>query len=107
MIDIRTETLKTLPQAANRLPSRPHVSTLHRWRFIGVGGVKLETCLIGGRRYTSEEALERFVAATTAAADGTAASTRTPARRERDIARAEAEMKGTLGRTARDCGGGT
>ena len=107
-IDIHAETLLTLPQAAKSLPGRPHLSTLHRWRLPGVHGVRLETCLLGGRRYTSEEALERFAAATTAAADGTRVPPRTPARRDRDIARAEAEMKQRPRRTQRTAtdGGG-
>lgn len=50
--------------AAAKLPGRPHVSTLWRWATHGVGPDRrrLETVLIGGRRYTSLEALERFVA---------------------------------------------
>ena len=65
MIDPVTETLETLAEAARSLPSRPHPSTLHRWRLRGIRGVKLDTILIGGRRYTSREALQRFFAATT------------------------------------------
>lgn len=61
-IDITAENLLTLAQAAASLPSQPHVSTCHRWRLRGIRGVKLETCLIGGRRYTSREAIARFVA---------------------------------------------
>ena len=59
-IELQEETLLTLAQAALRTPGAPHVSTLHRWRLRGVRGVKLETVLIGGRRFTSEEALRRF-----------------------------------------------
>lgn len=60
MINLTSESLLSFAEAAKRLPSRPNLSTLHRWRFAGVRGVKLETCLIGGKRYTSIEALERF-----------------------------------------------
>lgn len=70
MIDIHKETLVTLSEAAALLPDRPHVSTLHRWRMNGIHGVRLESVQIGRKRYTSQEALARFVAATTAAADG-------------------------------------
>jgi len=65
-IDINRESLLTLPQAAKRLPSsRPgrklNVSTLWRWASSGVkGGVVLETVTIGGTRFTSTEALQRF-----------------------------------------------
>jgi hypothetical protein len=33
-----------------------------RWALRGVDGVKLESFKIGGRRYTTAEALDRFVA---------------------------------------------
>jgi len=65
VIDIEHEALLTLSQAAKHYPSRPHVSTLHRWRRHGVRGVRLETCLLGGKRFTSIEALSRFSAALT------------------------------------------
>ena len=69
-IDLTTETPKTLAKAAQTLPGGPvHVSTVHRWRMKGVRGVRLETFLRGGIRYTTDEAIERFSAATTAAAD--------------------------------------
>jgi hypothetical protein len=63
MIDITREQIRTLSQAAQELPGRPHVSTLWRWSRRGVRGVTLETVSIGGRRYTSREALGRFTAA--------------------------------------------
>lgn len=70
MISIETETLLTLREAAKSLPNRPHISTVHRWRLRGVRGVKLETCLLGGSRVTSREALTRFSHAITKAVDG-------------------------------------
>ena len=57
-----TENLLTLAEASKRLPSRPNVCTLWRWANRGARGRKLETVLVGGRRYTSLEALNRFVA---------------------------------------------
>ena len=95
-IDISCETLLSLPDAARALPKRPHISTLHRWRLRGVRGVKLETCLIGGRRYTSREAVERFSTATTAAANGEPLPVRTPRQRQRSIKQAEVELGLTL-----------
>ncbi len=91
-IDLATENLKTLNDAANTLPGGAiHVSTIHRWRLKGVRGVRLETILRGGTRYTSVEAIERFFAATTAAADGNIPPSPTPSQREREISRAERE----------------
>jgi hypothetical protein len=67
VIDIGAESLLTLSKAAGVLPGQPHVSTLFRWATRGVRGVKLETCLLGGRRYTSRQALQRFSSAATGA----------------------------------------
>ena len=89
MIDHECEELLTLTAATKSLPGGPNVSTLWRWRTAGVRGVKLETILCGGRRMTSREALARFFAATTAAADGAPISAETPRQRERAIDRAE------------------
>lgn len=35
-------------------------STLHRWFSTGVAGVVLDSCLIAGERFTSEEAMRAF-----------------------------------------------
>ena len=74
MIDLTTETpvqFCVLPKwTKKRLSRRFHPSTFQRWRIRGVHGIKLESVLVGGKRYTTEEALNRFFAATTAAADG-------------------------------------
>jgi len=44
---------------------RPHIGTLVRWALKGVGPnrVKLKTWKIGGRRFTTREAIDQFVAA--------------------------------------------
>jgi hypothetical protein len=63
-IDVEREKLITLSQAANQVPwGKVDPSTPWRWAR-GRRGVKLETVLCGGRRYTSREALLRFFAAT-------------------------------------------
>lgn len=82
----------TLSQAARTLPGQPHLSTLHRWRLRGVRGVKLQTRLVGGRRYTTSVWLQQFIEATTAAADGTPVPTRTNKQRESSVQQAEREL---------------
>ena len=52
MIDIETEQLRLLTKASADVPGNPHVSTLIRWALRGVKGIKLETVLVGGRRFT-------------------------------------------------------
>jgi len=62
-------------------------STLHRWRFPGIGGIRLECIKIGGVWHTSEQALQRFFEKLTAAKEGPgahqAAPVERPAKRER------------------------
>ena len=53
----------SLREAAKLLPGNPSRTTLSRWTHHGVRGVKLATILVGGRRYTTRDELERFIAA--------------------------------------------
>lgn len=73
-IDLSQEALIRLTEAVQFLPGQPHVSTLWRWCHRGVLGVRLETIVGGGRRYTSKAAIGRFIERTTAARDGDAVS---------------------------------
>lgn len=68
-----------------------NASTTWRWAIRGVKGVRLETFHIGGKRYTTVEAFNRFVERTTAAAQGQlpAPAPRTNRQREAAINRAE------------------
>lgn len=64
MRDLTQEELIPFATAPAHYPgTRPHIATVHRHRLRGVRGVKLETLIVGGRRYTSREAIGRFVAA--------------------------------------------
>ena len=64
-IDLRTEELLSLAEAASRLPAvegrRPHVATLWRWCRQGVRGVRLEHIRIGHRICTTQAAVDLFV----------------------------------------------
>jgi hypothetical protein len=91
-IDIAVEDLLPLNQAARVLPGRPHISTLWRWHRRGIRGIRLETAVVGGTRYTSRQALQRFVDRTTAAADGQTPPVSIDRSRERAVARADAEL---------------
>jgi len=89
MIDVTTEQLLTLSEAAALLPGRPSVATLWRWRTRGAHGRRLESVVLGGKVFTSREALQRF-AEQRGGVD--APTVRTPHQRERDIRKAEAEL---------------
>ena len=93
-IDIQTDTLLQISDVSKHLPGKIHVASIWRWVNRGVRGVKLETVLIGGRRYTSAEALQRFIERTTRAADGEPAiqQARTSRQRQRAIDAANAEL---------------
>ncbi|MBX3413904.1 MAG: DUF1580 domain-containing protein [Pirellulales bacterium] len=93
-IDFSQEQLLSFPGAARRLPGNPHVSTLHRWRLRGVRGVRLETTLIGGKRYTSIEALQRFADRLNGHSDSLVPSrpATPPAARAKQIAAADRDL---------------
>ncbi len=70
MRDISEEELVSFTQARGLVPGkRPHLSALYRWAYKGVRGVKLEYVMIGGAKFTSREALQRFFEGVTSAAD--------------------------------------
>jgi hypothetical protein len=64
--NILNETLLTIKQAAEALPIARTPQTVTMWIRQGCHGRKLESTRIGGRRFTSKEALERFLNTNTA-----------------------------------------
>lgn len=97
------EALISLSQATRELPHRPHISTVWRWCTRGVRGIRLETVVIAGRRFTSREALQRFTTASTVAATDT--QFQAPSlceRRLRAMERAEKEFDGGSDKTHSD-----
>lgn len=86
------EQLLSATQAAHESQGRPHVSTIWRWINRGIRGVKLETVMVGGRRFTSREALERFHQRITATSAGEPLPVRTTRQRARDIDQARREL---------------
>ena len=61
-IDYTTETVVPLNKAPQHYPgTRPHISTVYRHALNGA----LETFKVGGKRFTSIEAIRRFVARST------------------------------------------
>lgn len=91
-IDTLTESLISFCDARTAFPGgkRLALATLHRWRLHGVRGTRLETCLVGGMRYTSAEAIARFIAAQNA--DETPVPSITPAQRRRQALAAQTEL---------------
>ncbi len=60
---LAAETLLSLAEAAALIPGNPAPSTVARWAIHGVRGVRLESFVVGGKRRTSREAIDRFLAA--------------------------------------------
>ena len=64
-IELSAETAITIAEVPLHIPKRHgrkvHYSTVYRWMTKGVRGRKLESLLIGGVRYTTIEALARFL----------------------------------------------
>lgn len=94
MIDLQTQEHIAIRDVRNHIPGNPHLATIWRWIYRGVRGQKLGTIVVGGRRFTTKEEIEKFIAATTAtAAGGEPTPARTAKQRARDIARAELELR--------------
>jgi hypothetical protein len=98
MIDIASEQLITLAEAAKLIPparsgKKTHISTLLRWISQGMGGIKLEAVLMGARWMTSRESLQRFAERLTPDVEAEQPRLpRSPAARERANSRAEKEL---------------
>lgn len=93
MIDIQAETIVSISEAPQHIPGRPSMATVWRWVLKGTRAGKLESILIGGRRFTSLEKIQIFAEQSTAAADGETPPTQTSTQRERAIKKAEAECE--------------
>src|SRR5262245_22951523 len=97
MIDIATETVINLKDAAKRFPSsrggRPtHIATVFRL----IMSRKLEGIRMGGRWVTSVEGIQRYVERETSRAlgirTGNESTIQTSTRRERELARVDSEL---------------
>lgn len=94
-IDYTSENLISLADAAREFPGRPvSLNTLHRWRMHGVRGTKLETVLLGGIRYTSRQAIQRFIAQQNAPVETAAVVSPGQRRRQGQAALRELEAMG-------------
>lgn len=66
-LDVSLETIINLHNAAGYMrrrfheKKRPHLATVYRWTTRGLQGIVLESVQIGGKRYTSLEAIQRFI----------------------------------------------
>lgn len=121
MIDLRQfaeERPLSLPDAASYIgkltgTAKPNVSTLWRWCMKGCKGVKLASICIGGKRYVTVSAIERFIEARSVPdaqeSTTTAASTpralqhveRLPGRRREEIEAARRKLDRLTGRPQR------
>lgn len=93
-IDTSTETIVSFNDARSEFKDgrRKSLATLHRWRLRGVKGVRLESVKIGGLRYTSLEAIDRFIQAQNAGNEPAAPSI-TPSQRRKQSEAARAELQ--------------
>lgn len=85
---INSEQHFPLTEAPAHCIGRPHLKTVMRWALKGVGPnrVKLQTWKSGGRRYTNQAAIDRFVAQLSGEID---AATALSQQRSEELARAE------------------
>jgi len=103
MIPIHEENLLPIREVPAELPARHngkrvHPSTVYRWTKIGVRGIRLECVGIGGRTYTSIEAIQRFGECLGEGVRANAPLLHTGRSRKREIIRAEERLAKILGR---------
>ena len=101
MSHLLNEERVSVSEFARKLGVSP--STVWRWSRRGVRGVVLETFVVGGRRFTTVEAGERFILGTSkasgvpmvalCAAPVAAQARKTLRQREREIQAAEEELR--------------
>ncbi len=60
-IDYEKDDLLSIADATRNIPGHPSPRTVRSWINPGIRGVRLETILLGGRRWTSKQALKEFV----------------------------------------------
>jgi hypothetical protein len=97
-IDINAEELLELSKVPANLERRTgkrlNVSTVYRWINRGIAGIHLETILVGGSRYTSAQALNRFFTQSTLAKQGKLSKATTEGiRRAKDIRQKQVEAR--------------
>ena len=86
-IDLTAETVVPINQAPKHYPyGRPNLSTVYRHFGRGCRGARLETFVAGGRRYTSIQAIARFIERTTANSPGASLPPSRPTSRQREAA---------------------
>ena len=93
MIDPENERLLTPAQACKEFPGGG-ISLPTFWRYIGPRGVRnvrLESLVCGGKRWTSKEAIDRFLRAQNP--DKTSPPSVTPAKRKRQSEAALVELQ--------------
>jgi len=93
----------SLAEAAQLLPTHPHVAQLHRWCDTGFHGIRLESWWVGRKRVTTPAAVERFLqamnrreAATSPAPERTTSKGRQRCRKNTPADRAEKQLDALL-----------
>jgi len=72
---------------------RPHLSTCLRWCSRGSAGIKLESQVLGGRRYTTIAAVAKYVEAVTAKKSNCPAPVQAATPRQSDAAAEKSAKK--------------
>ena len=93
MIQFENETVVSFKQAAEIVPGGAHYNTITKWADNGVKGIVLESIRVGRRRFTSKEAIQRFIEELTALDDQIAPVSRNTRRRPPDWAARELERR--------------
>lgn len=94
MINHTTEELIPIEEAGSLIPGNPSRCTVYRWTLKGSRGQVLETIVCGHKRFTSREAIDRFITAQNADKTPAPAITASQRRRQSEAARQELSKAG-------------
>ena len=86
MIDHEAEEPIPFETCGQLIPGRPARCTTFRWALKGIRGVKLETFVCGHKRFTTREAISRFIRAQNATGEPVPQFTSSQRRRQAETA---------------------
>ncbi len=94
MPELAAAAIVAINDAGDHIPGRPSRATVWRWVMHGIRGHRLESMLIGGRRYIAVDAIDRWLQAINGSNSFKSADTRKYRERSANAAHEALKSKG-------------
>lgn len=96
------ENLLPLVEAVERATGlRPHLSTTIRWSTRGSAGIRLQTQVVGSRRFTTVPWVQQYIHAVTEAKNGSSVMMATPRQQEQAAKKSAKKLADRLSRSTK------